>query len=252
MADLDARLALELRAIRAQQGEIIASVAESKQALAAEVATVADQLDSKVKSIMQPQVAKVTGRVHEGFGTKLTVAGTNFAKGCWVTVEGDAVDAPIKLVTEFKSASLVVASTKAGTNKYAPQRSYRVRVTNPIGGFTDVRADAGAAVDASVAFKTAAGSLGMFRRAPATYGKVAFFSPAGQVRLPPPWPRILLCLSIRPLPVFRAALPRLASGKGSRHAAEVFNASLFLPLPLSTPQVQDCVERPTESSGHRC
>ena len=169
--DLNTRIAYELGLLKVEL------TAERKVERAADAELMQQQLQSKLESIKQPRVTGVTGRVSEGADTKLAVSGVNFAKGSWITVEGDAVDTPIKLETDFKSSSLVVARTKADQLTYAPQRAYSLRVTNPVGGFNDVLA--GDKVDASVAWKTPAGSLGWFERVPAKYGEGARFFPAG-------------------------------------------------------------------------
>ena len=100
--------------------------------------------------------------MHEGFDTTLAVSGANFAADSWISVEGDAVDAPVKLKTAFKSETLLLASTTADSIPYRPQSGYSLRVTNAKGGFTDLYARA-ETVDASVQWMTKPGLLGKFR-----------------------------------------------------------------------------------------
>lgn len=132
-----------------------------------------------VEPAVAPSISTIKGAIFQGYDSELTLGGTGFQPGCVVQIEGAAVGSmdvkAVKLVTERKSDTVVVARTAAAKTAYKPLAAFNVRITNPT-GLTAVRTGVGK-VDAAVQWSTKAGALGVFTigvdKAPASFGVAA-------------------------------------------------------------------------------
>ena len=106
-----------------------------------------------------PVVTNISGTILANENATITINGSNFKTGSFVTIEGAAVGGvPRALVTTFVSSSQLTAATAAGSVSYTTNSTFDVKVTNP-SGLSAVRSSAGT-TDSKPTWTTAAGSLG--------------------------------------------------------------------------------------------